>query len=306
MNAGWVAISVRAQAMTRRRLGRSDVAVLAASTSLDEGLSILEHTAYGRQVRLGQDLAEAQRGVTAAWLWNVRVLAGWGPRGVVTVLRPLVASLEVANTLDHLQRLQGRAAPPPYRLGGLATAWNRLALTTSADELRSVLAASAWGDPGDTTPRAVGLGMRAVLAERVVTQVPSAASWAAGGLALALGGLLVENVAPPPAFRTSAARVLGRAPLHASTLHALGETLPAGAAWALADIDTSADLWRAEARWWGRVEQGARVLTHHRGPGAERVVGAVALMAVDAWRVRAALEAAASSGSTVEGFDEVA
>lgn len=306
MNAGWVASSVRAQAMTRRRLGRREVTVLAASTSLDEGLAILEPTAYGHQVRPGQDLAEAQRAVTDVWLWNVRVLAGWGPRPAVTVLRPLVAPLEVANTLDHLQRLQNRATPRPYRLGGLATAWNRLAPTTSAEELRSVLATSAWGDPGDTTPWAVGLGMRAVLAERVTAQVPSAAPWAAGGLALVLAGLLVENITPTPAFRTSAARVLGRGPLEAASLHALRETLPAGAGWALSAVDGAGDLWRAEARWWARVEREAGALTHHPTPGQERVVGAVALMAVDAWRVRAALERAASGGGTLEDFDAVA
>jgi hypothetical protein len=74
----------------------------------------------------------------------------------------------------------------------------------------------------------------------------------------------------------------------------------------LSDVVEPGDLWRAEARWWARVEQEGGALTRHPSPGHERVVGAVALMAVDAWRVRAALERAASGGGPLEDFDAVA
>lgn len=306
MRPDWVAVSVRARAMTQRRLGRRGSAALATSTSLDEGLALLGQTAYGRTVRPGQDLAEAQRAVTAAWLWNVRVLAGWSPRQGVVLLRPLVATLEIANTLDHLQRLRGHVPPPPYQLGGLSTAWPRLARASSAADLRTVLAASAWGDPGDTSPRAVGLFMRAVLAERLVSLVPLAGSWAAGGLALTVAGLLDHDGGASLALGVPAARVLGRGPLQAPTLTALREALSGDARWALADIDDPTDLWRAESRWWTRVEQDATALVHHAGSGRAPVVGAVALMAVDAWRVRAALERAADGGRVVEAFDALA
>ncbi|WP_406830671.1 hypothetical protein ABEG17_16990 [Pedococcus sp. KACC 23699] len=292
--------------MTQRRLGRRGAAALATSTSLEEGLVALRQTAYGRMVHPGQDLAEAQRAVTAAWLWNVRVLAGWSPRQGVVLLRPLVAPLEVANTLDHLQRLQGHAVPPPHQLGGLATAWPRLARTTSAADLRTVLASSAWGDPGETAPRAVGLYLRAVLAEQVVSLVPTAGSWAAGALALTLAGLLDQDGGSTLPLAVPAARVLGRGALQARTLAALREALPSDARWALADVDDLADLWRAESRWWTRVEQDAAALVHHAGSGREPVVGAVALLAVDAWRVRAALERAADGGRVMEAFDAVA
>ena len=54
-----------------------------------------------------------------------------------------------------------------------------------------------------------------------------------------------------------------------------------------------------------RVEQdGLRLL---RAPGLDRraVLGAVAVMACDAWRIRAALELAARGGAPVEAYDEL-
>src|SRR5450759_574036 len=135
MSAAWVAGSVRARAMTRRRLGRAAVRSLAASPSLEEALSSLAHTPYGHDVRTDQTLAGAQHAVVETFLWNVRVLAGWVPREGVTILRILLGSLEITNVHDHLLRLSGRGLeatepPAPYRLGGLSTAWPRLSRTT--------------------------------------------------------------------------------------------------------------------------------------------------------------------------------
>jgi hypothetical protein len=44
----------------------------------------------------------------------------------------------------------------------------------------------------------------------------------------------------------------------------------------------------------------------HAGTGRGVLVGAVALLAVDAWRVRAALEVAARGGGPTEALDAVA
>lgn len=63
--------------------------------------------------------------------------------------------------------------------------------------------------------------------------------------------------------------------------------------------------WRAETALMARVEQdGLRLL---RAPGLDRgvVLGAVAVMACHAWRIRAALELAARGGAPVEDFDEL-
>ena len=50
MSTGWVAGSVRARALTRRRLGLAGCRALAAGTSLDEALARLESTPYGHDV----------------------------------------------------------------------------------------------------------------------------------------------------------------------------------------------------------------------------------------------------------------
>jgi hypothetical protein len=72
-----------------------------------------------------------------------------------------------------------------------------------------------------------------------------------------------------------------------------------------------ADLWTAEARWWARLRaDGARLLAEP-GFGPHAAIGAVALLAVDAWQVRAALEAVARAGgpasaTVAEVFDALA
>lgn len=81
--------------------------------------------------------------------------------------------------------------------------------------------------------------------------------------------------------------------------------------WVLAAVlteraDAADDLWRAEITWWRHVEADGVALLHRSGPGPDAPVGAAAVLATDAWRVRAALEIAARGGSPVEAFDAVA
>jgi hypothetical protein len=292
--------------MTRRRLGRPAARRLAACPSLAAALTALAETPYGHDVRPGQTLAQAQRAIVDTAIWNVRVLAGWAPRDGVTCLRVLVGGVEIANVEDHLRRLAGATPPSPYRLGALATAWPRLAVTTSLDEVRAVLATSSWGDPGGTAAGQVGMAMRTCLADRTMEEVPAAAEWAAGATALlmarvaALGGQLA-----PPA-RPAASRVVGPAAVAASGLPQLITALPRVAGWALVGVDHPDDLWQAEARWWSRVERDATDLMHRALPGQALLTATVALLAVDAWRVRAALEVAARGGGPLEVFDAVA
>ena len=54
------------------------------------------------------------------------------------------------------------------------------------------------------------------------------------------------------------------------------------------------------------MERDAFRLVRSSTPGSEAPVGAVALLATDAWRVRAALESAARHGRALEDFDAVA
>lgn len=307
MSAGWVAVSVRARAMTSRRLGTRGTTRLARLGSLAEAVDLLATTTYGAQVRSGQTVGEAQHAVVDTTVWNLRVLAGWAPREGVGILRAMVAGLEIANTLHHREALAARPGTATYRIGGLGTAWSRLGATTDLAELRRVLATSPWGDPGGDGARTIGLSMRAVAADRLVSVAPEAQEWAAGDVALMLARELGSDQGrlPDPA-RVAAARVVGWPAVTATGLEELAAGLPRSARWALDGVQRREDLWRAEATWWRRVDHDATTLVARSTPGRAVLVGAVGLLGADAWRVRAALELAARGGEGGADADAVA
>ncbi len=307
MSTAWVAVGVRSTAMRRRRLGLPATRALAASPSLDAALSVLAGGPYGHDVRADQSLEQAQRAVVATLVWNLRVLAGWAPRDGVALLRALAAPIEAINIDEHLRRAVDGAALPPYRLGALATAWPRIAATTDAPGLRTVLAQSPWEDPGSDDRHEISVAIRLSLAERVSIEVPDARRWAAGAAALVVARELgFRAVAPSSRVRFLASRVLGPAAGDAGSLTALQASLPAAARWALGEVTEPGQLWRAEAAWWARVDREAAGLSRQRGTDTGPLVGTVARLVVDAWRVRAALELAARGGRVVEDFDAVA
>ncbi|MGW7543184.1 hypothetical protein ACWGKQ_19045 [Streptomyces sp. NPDC054770] len=310
MSAGWVAGAVRARALADRCPGAAGAREIATCPSLDEALRRLGGTPYARYARDADGLPEAQRAVSATLLWHLRVLAGWLPRGGARLLVPLVSGFEVANVVARLSSPDGRGTDspvPPYRLGALETAWRRLDRAATPAELRAVLAASPWGDPGGDTPWALITGMRMAAVRRTALAVPQARGWAVARAALLTAGeLFVHGRSLPEPVRRDAARLLGgRAPAAAS-YREFHDRLPAPAQRLLAGVEEPEGLWRAEARWWRVVwDDGAALLRDGR-PGPGVVVGAVAVLSVDAWRVRAALESAARGGRLGEAFDALA
>lgn len=306
MTAGWVAGAVRAKALVGRYPGAAGARLIAGSPTLDDALRHLAATPYARYTRTAAGLSEAQRAVSATLLWHLRVLAGWLPRGGARLLVPLAAGFEIANVVSRPATPDGRHtdAREPYRLGALETAWRSLEHAGTPAELRAALAASPWGDPGGDTPWAVVTGMRMAAARRTAVAVPSARRWAEGrAVLLTARELFVHRRALPEAVRRNAARLLGARAVAAASYGEFRARLPSAARWVLADADEPGDLWRAESRWWRTVRvDGAALLRHGRyGPGV--VVGAVAVLSVDAWRVRAALESAARGGRPGEVFD---
>lgn len=308
MSAGWVAGSVRAQAMTRRRLGSAAARTLAASESLAAATDSLASSPYGRYLRHGApSLAVATRAVAETLVWNLRVLAGWFPAAGAEMLRVLAGWFEIANVDEHMRALAGDVAEPPFRLGTLATAWPLLQAAGSPEELRAALAASPWRDPGGSASRDIQLGMRLVWAERVAARDEAARTWAFGASALLVARERVAWNRPlPEGAAAAASRMLGAEACSATSLGDLTAAVPIRARWALAGIADVSDLWLAEAAWWRRVRTDAAVLVAGGGFGRGRVVGAAALLAADAWLVRGALEMAARPGSGVEVFDAVA
>lgn len=314
MGAGWVAGVTRARALRTRCLGAGGLREVAASTTLDDALRYLAATPYRHDLTPGATAAEAQRAVSATLLWHLRVLAGWQPATGADAVRALAAGFELSNTEHHLRALAAdprqpgseRLDPPPYRLGALATAWTRLARTRTPSELRTALAASVWGDPGGDSPAAVATGMRVSAALRLAATVPDAARWAAARLALLFSreAFVVGRRMPDVSVRR-AARLLGPRAVGAGSYADFRQALPATARWLLDDIDEAADLWRAEARWWNAVERDGRELLRRSRFGPQPVVGAVALLSVDAWRTRGALELAAQGGGPADWPAEV-
>jgi len=310
MTAAWVAGAVRARAMAQRRLGAAAARRLAARPSLPEAVEVLSVSPYGQYVRVGQTLAEAQRAVSATLLWHLRVLGGWVPHGDARILRVLAGGFEIANTDERLRELGSADSEPPFQLGSLATAWGRIASATSTVQVREALARSVWGDPGADTDAAVHLGLRLSWAARVASVVPSARPWAGGAAALLVAREVVLGGQRPP---SSAVRVvaplLGTTWVAESTLQGLAKALPVDARWALDEVRERGDLWPAEAAWWARVERDGFSLLRRPVTTSAPVIGSVAVLSADAWRVRAALEAAVRGGAAagaLEVFDAVA
>jgi hypothetical protein len=294
--------------MLARRLGRGPAREVAASATLDAALAVLAGSAYGRGVRAGMDLAAAQRAVAETALWHVRVLAGWAPPRAVEPIRALAAWFELVNVEERLAYLAGGPPPAPFELGGLATAWPRIAAAQGVAELRAGLAGSPWGDPGGDDPRTIRLALRMAWGRRVLASVEEAVAWAAGAVALLLARELFLVGTPAAALEAQRPPPLGGDWTAAGSVRALAAALSAEAAWALDGVDDPADLWRAEAWWWRRVEADAGALARHAHLGMPAVVGSIVLLGVDARRAAAALEVVARGGDALamEVFEQVA
>lgn len=308
MGAAWVAGSVRAHALLDRRLGTETTRRLACLPSVEAVVRELATSPYRREARGCRTPAQLETAIGATLLWHLRVLAGWQPGVGVRLLRALAGWFEIVNTVDHARRLAGEALPGdtggPYRLGALATAWSRLAATRSLPDLRAVLAASVWGDPGAGDPAAIAAAMAISGAARVAEQVPEAVDWAAGAAALQVARQrFLAGREPTTPVRHRGGELLGRGAVSAPDLAGFTAGLRPAARWALAGVAGPEQLAQAETDWWRRVERDAAGLLARSGFGRAVVVGCVVALAADARRVRAAVQLAALGGGPLEAFD---
>ena len=297
MNPGWIAGGVRARLLLEHRAGPETARELGRSPSLGHALQVLAGTPYATQAVAGPRLENVQRAVAASVAFSCRVLAAWLPRDAAVGIRAMASWFELANIEDRIAYLERGELRPPFDLGVLSSVWEAAAAAGSMDELRRLLDRSVWGDPGSDEPQEIHLWLRVSWARRVARQAPAAGSWADGALAILLAA---EMFVAGRFFDPAVARRLGfdGAWRDATTIEALRERLPGRAAWALAGVDEPSDLWRAEPTWWRRVGRDAESMTRRRLDDPGVVLGAVALLALDATRVNAALAVASRSGAS--------
>ncbi|HEU4947153.1 MAG TPA: hypothetical protein VFT31_08375 [Kribbella sp.] len=307
MARGWVAATVRAKAMARRRIGAGAARRIAMAPSLSDGLGLLAGTAYEKAAATGTSLREAERLIGEAELWELRVLAGWVPGSAVGLARALGARYERANIEAHARALEEGAPQYLFQLGSLALSWPRLAATTSQESLRNALASSPWGDPGAADPETLHDVLTLRWLRMVAAEAPTAMLWAAGAAVLVAARLvLVVGAAPTEGTIHASAPLIGTDWLKSSSVAALRKAVPSAGRWALEGVGDPADLWRAEARLAARIESDGFRLLRRGTPGPEPFLGSVAVLAVDGWRLRAALGDAALGAGPGEVFDVVA
>ncbi|MFF0341307.1 hypothetical protein [Kribbella sp. NPDC004875] len=306
MSAGWVAATVRARAMARRCLGAAAARELALAPGLADALGRLSGTAYARAASPGTSLPEAEWLVAGAELWQLRVLCGWLPQSAAGLARALGARYELANIEAHARTLAEPGRRRPYHeLGSLALSWPRIAVTTSPQDLRSALARSSWGDPGDTTPD--GLHDLLVLRwlRRIASEAPATVTWVTGAAVLVIARQMLA--ATSAAWTVpAAAPLVGTEWVHARSVDSLRAAIPAAGRWVLEGVGEPADLWRAEAGLAARIESDGFRLLRQGTTGMEPFLGAVAVLAVDGWRVRVALGDASIGAGPGEVLDVVA
>jgi len=297
MKPSWTAGVTRARLLIGRGLGPDLASAVAGAPSLADGLAALAGSAYGERVRADQDLAAAQRGVADTLLWHLRILAGWLPGAGSAMMRALAGWFELANIDARLAALVGDGREPrPFVLGTLATAWRTAERARTIEELSDAVAASAWNAQPASSPAELALGLRVAWGRRVQDAAPQAREWVEGAGALLVARELL--VARSTARTDQLLRYPGidQRALAADTLADLRDTLGARARWALAAVAEPSELWRAELGWWDRVADDAYALV--RGTDDEAVVlGAAALLGVDAQRTARALQSAAQDAA---------
>lgn len=299
MSAAWVAAGVRGRGLLRRRIGRDGATRLASSTSLEAALAELEASPYRREVRRGLDLESAQWAVSATVLWHLRVLAGWGPPLAAGPLRVLAGPFEIANIVGHLARLDGQHPQRAYDLGSLATAWPAVSRARSVAEVRAALRSSPWGDPGTDDLPALRLSLELAWARRAFDGVPGASDWATSTAALVIARVVAAGAGTSltPAAARDATHLLGPRWQTAGSITALAASLPRAAAKTLEVAADPGDLWLAEVRWCAALDESGAALVARPRPDSATGAGVAAQLEADAWRVRAALAAAAEGGT---------
>ena len=308
MKSDWVAACVRARSMAQRRVGAGSSLELAAEPTLAAALAALAPTYYAERLHGVSNLAAAERAISETVLWQLRVLAGWLPGTGTALARATAGTFEIENIVALAHQLDGgTAAAEPYRLGALATAWPRLGQADSRERLAALLRTSAWGDVGGGGPGQLRAALTVSWVRRLAAVAPPAQQWRGVACVLAAARSLgPDGVSAAPQLLHLLRPVLGREWEGTRNIADFRASLPPSLQKVVRDLVSPQELWRVEARVHGQVEADGFRLLHDSLPGPDVVLGAIVVLSIDAWRVRAALAAAASGAGQSEVLDEAA
>jgi hypothetical protein len=254
-------------------------------------------------------LSEAQHAVSATLLWNLRVLAGWGPPVGTHPLRLLASEFELANVAALLDSVRGGTPTPPYVLGSLGLSWQRIASAKTVPEIRLALRTSPWGDPESEDPDSIRLTMQFGRARMLADGIPQAADLAITDASLTLARVMLNDALGEltDRARRDVSAVLGKRWQRADSLSELAETLPRSGRMVLSRVSDLRDLFAAEVRRWAMLESTAAQLMARTPASVCNTIGVGGALMADAWRVSAALSLAALGGADLaEVLDAVA
>jgi hypothetical protein len=300
--------------MARRRVGAGACRIIADQSGLGEALALLADSAYAEKLKDCASLRAAERAIHESILWQLRVLAGWLPAGGTRLLRAVAGVYELDNIVTLTRRLAGdERGLEPFDLGALATAWPVLRSASSVGELYGALRSSPWGDPGVSadTGLAGTPNLREILTmvwlRRLADAAPAARDDASAACVLIVARItLVDRAELSPRLRQLARPLLGFGWESANTLAELLHSLPPALRPVFRGVQDVEELWRADAALRSKVETDGMRLVRGAMPGPDVVLGSIAVLAMDAWRIRAALASASSGAGPSEVLDVVA
>jgi hypothetical protein len=255
------------------------------------------------------DRMSARTSAATATSWQLRVLAGWCPPGASGLVRVFGAPFELTNIMRHLDHLGDDAGhrPGDVPLGSLAVAWPRVAEATTPDQARTALSHSPWGDPGGTDATTIGFGLRVSWCRRLSRQVPEAAGWSHGALAVLIARerfSFDREIAEVTGRELD--RVLGSAWRSGNTIGELVDRVPKSATWPFADVEQPDELWRAELAVIRRASADADEVAKRARLDQTTVAATMALLLIDFWYASAAIAVAGCHPTPTEVFDVVA
>ena len=285
MNPGWIAGGVRARLLLEHRAGAETARELGRSPSLPRALEVLAGTPYAPAAGAGQRLEDAQRAVAASVAFSCRVLAAWLPRDAAVGIRAMASWFELANIEDRSPTSRVGSCDPRSSWACSRRSGTRRLRPGAWTSCAGCWAVRSGATRAATSRRRSSCALRVVVGEAGRERRRPQPAPGRTGRSRSCSPRRCSSRAGSSTRRSRVGWGSTRPGATRRRIPALRERLPGRAAWALAGVDEPSELWRAEPTWWRRVGSDAESMTRRRLDDPGVVLGAVALLALDAVRV---------------------